>query len=152
VLLESIGADVYHVSVCIVLLMWFWPLGCISFIVRRTYDRACSMRMGVHDVLFRTTIEGQGDDEQRQAYLSDIDQFRMLGCFAMTELGHSSYLRGCETTATYDRDSDSFIVHSPTLTATKIWIGMAGSTATHTGVSHRSSSSSNSSNRTAQLF
>ncbi|GBB90106.1 hypothetical protein RclHR1_00170010 [Rhizophagus clarus] len=42
-----------------------------------------------------------------------------------------SFLRGLETTATYDRETDEFIIHSPTLTSTKIWIGMAGQTATH---------------------
>jgi acyl-CoA oxidase len=49
------------------------------------------------------------------------------------KLGVSSFLRGLETTATYDKASDEFVIHSPTLTATKWWIGMAGETATHTG-------------------
>lgn len=51
-----------------------------------------------------------------------------------TELGHSSNLRGLETTSTYDRATNEFVIHSPTLTATKWWIGMSGETATHTGM------------------
>jgi len=37
----------------------------------------------------------------------------------MTELGHSSFLRGAETTAVYDSNSKQFIINSPTITATK---------------------------------
>jgi acyl-CoA oxidase len=37
-----------------------------------------------------------------------------------------------ETTATLDTKTDEWVVHSPTLTATKWWIGMLGQTATHT--------------------
>jgi alkylation response protein AidB-like acyl-CoA dehydrogenase len=42
----------------------------------------------------------------------DIESARVLGCFAMTELGHSSFLRGIETTATYDKPTGEFILHS----------------------------------------
>jgi acyl-CoA oxidase len=54
----------------------------------------------------------------------------MIG-FAVTEMGHGSNLRGIETTAIYNRESDSFTIHSPTETSTKWWIGGAGQTATH---------------------
>jgi alkylation response protein AidB-like acyl-CoA dehydrogenase len=50
----------------------------------------------------------------------------------MTELGTSSFLRGSETTATFDQENDEFVIHSPTLTSSKWWIGMSGHTATHT--------------------
>jgi acyl-CoA oxidase len=39
-----------------------------------------------------------------------------------------------ETTATFDPNSDEFIIHSPTITSTKWWIGGAGQTATHSAV------------------
>jgi len=57
---------------------------------------------------------------------------KIIGCFAMTELGHGSYIRGIETTATYDKNAQQFIINSPTETSTKWWIGLAGQTATHT--------------------
>lgn len=50
----------------------------------------------------------------------------------MTELGHSSHLRGLETTATYLPESQEFVIHTPSLTGSKWWIGNAGQIATHT--------------------
>jgi len=38
---------------------------------------------------------------------------------------------GLETTATFDPATDEFIIHTPTLTATKWWIGGAAHSATH---------------------
>ena len=60
-----------------------------------------------------------------------LSNFGVLGCFAMTEIGHGSFVRGLETTATFDAATDEFVVHSPTPTADKCWIGSAGQTATH---------------------
>ncbi|KAL7422579.1 fatty-acyl coenzyme A oxidase [Cryptotrichosporon argae] len=58
----------------------------------------------------------------------------VIGCFAMTELAHGSNVAGLETTATFDRASDEFVIHTPHLGATKWWIGGAASTATHAAV------------------
>ena len=52
----------------------------------------------------------------------------------MTEIGHGSFVRGIETTATYDIATKTFDIHSPTLTSTKWWIGGAAKTATHAAV------------------
>jgi acyl-CoA oxidase len=43
-------------------------------------------------------------------------------------------VQGVETTATFDEASDEFIIHSPTITATKWWIGGAAHSATHGAV------------------
>ncbi|CEG77565.1 Putative Acyl-coenzyme A oxidase [Rhizopus microsporus] len=48
-----------------------------------------------------------------------------------TEIGHSSALRGIETTATFDIETDEFVINSSTITSTKWCIGLAGQTATH---------------------
>jgi len=51
-----------------------------------------------------------------------------MGCFALTELGHGSNVKGVETTATYDKENKEFILHTPTEKAMKFWIGGASKT------------------------
>ncbi len=40
-------------------------------------------------------------------------------------MGHGSNARSIETVATYDPDTQEFIIHTPTETAQKFWIGNA---------------------------
>lgn len=53
-----------------------------------------------------------------------------LGCFALTELGHGSNVRGIQTTAHYDKETEEFVINSPTDLAMKFWIGGAAKSAT----------------------
>ena len=46
-------------------------------------------------------------------------------------MGHGSNIGGIETTATFDLQTDEFIIHTPNLRATKFWPGGLGITATH---------------------
>ncbi|KAI8608014.1 hypothetical protein BC830DRAFT_1157137 [Chytriomyces sp. MP71] len=104
-------------------------------LLMRTMAECCNsfnMRLGVHAILFRTTINVFGSEAQRDEWIPKVDSFTVVGSFAMTELGHSSSLRDLETTATYDKMKDQFVLNSPTVTSTKWWIGMVGQTATHT--------------------
>lgn len=50
------------------------------------------------------------------------------------ELAHGSNVAGLETTATFDRTTDEFVIHTPHVGATKWWIGGAAQTATHCAV------------------
>ena len=54
-----------------------------------------------------------------------------MGCYAQTELGHGSNVTGLETTATFDESSDEFVIHTPTISATKYWPGGLGMFASH---------------------
>jgi acyl-CoA oxidase len=38
---------------------------------------------------------------------------------------------GIETTATFDKGSDEFVIHSPTISSAKFWPGALGFTASH---------------------
>ncbi|KAI9594845.1 hypothetical protein BDF19DRAFT_423262 [Syncephalis fuscata] len=96
------------------------------------YSEMFGMRIYVHEMLFNQSLIISGSNEQHEEWKDLIETWGVIGCYAMTELGHSSFLRGLETTATFDKVTDEFVIHSPTLTATKWWIGMAGETATHT--------------------
>lgn len=42
-----------------------------------------------------------------------------------TELAHGSNVAGLETTATFDERTDEFVIHTPSVSATKWWIGGA---------------------------
>eukprot|EP00009_Paramoeba_aestuarina_P007798 CAMPEP_0201509926 /NCGR_PEP_ID=MMETSP0161_2-20130828/2821_1 /ASSEMBLY_ACC=CAM_ASM_000251 /TAXON_ID=180227 /ORGANISM="Neoparamoeba aestuarina, Strain SoJaBio B1-5/56/2" /LENGTH=702 /DNA_ID=CAMNT_0047905019 /DNA_START=69 /DNA_END=2177 /DNA_ORIENTATION=- len=98
------------------------------------YDPSYFTRNGVHFGLFLSALQGQGDEFQIAEWFKQGIIFQILGCFAMTEIGHGSFLRGLETTATYDPKTEEFIINSPTITSTKWWIGGAAHTATHATV------------------
>ncbi|RLN46669.1 hypothetical protein BBJ29_001396 [Phytophthora kernoviae] len=95
------------------------------------FDLPLWTRNGVHFGLFLGAIMGQGDQEQQDEWMLPTMMLELFGCYAMTELGHGSFTRGFETTATFDEETDEFVIHTPTDTATKWWIGGAGQTATH---------------------
>lgn len=44
----------------------------------------------------------------------------IIGAYAQTEMGHGTFIRGLETTATYDPSTKEFVMHSPTITAYKV--------------------------------
>ncbi|CAG9467403.1 unnamed protein product [Pedinophyceae sp. YPF-701] len=85
----------------------------------------------LHTAMYIPTLESQGTDEQHKLFLEPALQFRNIGTYAQTELGHGTFVRGIESTATYDPETREFIMHSPTLTATKWWPGCLGKTSTH---------------------
>ena len=60
-----------------------------------------------------------------------INNLNILGCYAQTEMGHGSNVAGVETTATFDKLIDEFIINTPTIRATKFWPGGLGKIATH---------------------
>jgi acyl-CoA oxidase len=64
-------------------------------------------------------------------YFTKALNYEIIGCYAQTELGHGSNVRGLETIATWNSDDKTFTIHSPTLTASKWWIGSLGRTANH---------------------
>jgi alkylation response protein AidB-like acyl-CoA dehydrogenase len=95
------------------------------------YDRSFAMRYSVHAIFFREAIRLQGTSEQWETWKHAIDNFQVFGCFAMTELGHSSALTRLETTATLDIETSELVVNSPSLLSTKFFVGGAGHSATH---------------------
>ena len=94
-------------------------------------DSGMTIRWFVQRLLWIETLRNQGTPEQIEFWTKGAREFSLVGCFGMTEMGSSSYLRGAETTSHYDHSNGTFTIHSPTTTATKIWIGQAGQIATH---------------------
>ncbi|CAK9173271.1 unnamed protein product [Ilex paraguariensis] len=85
----------------------------------------------LHWGMFIPAIKGQGTEEQQQKWLPLAYKMQIIGCYAQTELGHGSNVQGLETTATFDAQTDEFIIHSPTLTSSKWWPGGLGKVSTH---------------------
>jgi acyl-CoA oxidase len=81
--------------------------------------------------MFYSTIANLGTKEQAEKWLPMIRALRMTGCYAQTELGHGSYVQGIETTATFDKEKQEFIINSPTITSTKFWPGDMGKFSNH---------------------
>lgn len=86
---------------------------------------------GLHESMFLITLRDQGNSEQHEKFLKPAQDYKYIGCYAQTELGHGSNVRGLETTATWNAEDKTFTIHSPTLTASKWWIGSLGRTANH---------------------
>lgn len=86
---------------------------------------------GLHYNAFIPVLKSQGSDEQIAEWLPRCENLEVIGCYAQTELGHGSNVQGLETIATFDEQSQSFIVDSPTLTSAKWWVGGLGTVANH---------------------
>ncbi|KAK5639615.1 hypothetical protein RI129_012107 [Pyrocoelia pectoralis] len=85
----------------------------------------------LHYVMFIPTLMGQGTYEQQAEWIQKAWKCTMIGTYAQTELGHGTFIRGLETTATYDPETEEFIINSPMLTSYKWWPGGLGHTANY---------------------
>ncbi|XP_078699304.1 peroxisomal acyl-coenzyme A oxidase 1-like [Branchiostoma floridae x Branchiostoma belcheri] len=90
--------------------------------------------IGLHWIAFIPTILQQGTEEQKQKWLKPAQDLSIVGAYAQTEMGHGTFVRGLETTATYDPITQEFVIHSPTLTSTKWWPGGLGKTSNYATV------------------
>lgn len=86
---------------------------------------------GLHASMFLITLREQGTPAQHELFLKKAENYEYIGCYAQTELGHGSNVRGLETTATWNSDDQTFTLHSPHLTSSKWWIGSLGKAANH---------------------
>jgi len=97
-------------------------------------DLSLMVKAGVQWGLFGGAVENLGTERHHEAYVKQIISLELRGCFAMTETGHGSDVQSLETTATYDPETEEFIIDSPTPTARKDYIGGAAETASMASV------------------
>lgn len=87
----------------------------------------------LHDSMAYSTVQAQASQEQLidMGWEESMRDGKFIGCYAQTELRHGSNLSGLRTTATFDQDSDEFVIHTPDPADAKCWAGGLGKTATH---------------------
>lgn len=83
------------------------------------------IKAGVQWGLFGGAIHHLGTERHHRAYLADIADLTLPGCFAMTEKGHGSDVQSLRTTATYEERTGEFVIATPDADATKDYIGNA---------------------------
>jgi acyl-CoA oxidase len=83
------------------------------------------VKCGVQFGLFGGAVLHLGTRRHHERYLADIATLRLPGCFAMTETAHGSNVQALGTTATYDAETQEFVVHTPDDGARKDYIGNA---------------------------
>ncbi|KAL3668007.1 hypothetical protein V7S43_006879 [Phytophthora oleae] len=89
----------------------------------------CPSSTALHTGMFFKNLGLLFTNKQQAKWMQMAKQWRMVGCYAQTELGHGSNVRGLETIATYIPATDEFEIHSPTLTSMKWWPGALARTA-----------------------
>ncbi|HEY9487804.1 MAG TPA: acyl-CoA dehydrogenase family protein, partial [Chryseosolibacter sp.] len=99
---------------------YFAIMECLSY-----HDLSLVIKFGVQFGLFGMSIYFLGTEKHHKVYLKDVGTLKLPGCFAMTETGHGSNVRGIETTATYLHQTKSFVIHTPFALAQKEFIGNA---------------------------
>ena len=88
-------------------------------------DLSLLVKVGVQFGLFGGAVLHLGTERHHERYLADIASLELPGCFAMTEDGHGSDVQHLRTTATYDPETQEFVVDTPDDDAHKMWIGNA---------------------------
>lgn len=89
------------------------------------FDLSLVVKFGVQFGLFGGAILNLGTERHHRELLGEVGRAEHLGGFAMSELGHGSNVRDIETVARYEPDRGVFVIHSPSPSARKEWIGNA---------------------------
>lgn len=89
------------------------------------HDLSLTIKFGVQFGLFQGSVQLLGTRWHHEHFLPRIARGELLGVFAMSELGHGSNVRDLETTATYDAATQEFVVHTPSGSGHKEWLGNA---------------------------
>ncbi|MEQ8360049.1 MAG: acyl-CoA dehydrogenase [Cytophagales bacterium] len=89
------------------------------------HDLSTVIKFGVQFGLWGMSVYFLGTKKHHDKYLAAIGSLELPGCFAMTETGHGSNVKGIETTATYNHNKQVFIINTPHMGAGKEYIGNA---------------------------
>src|SRR5699024_7171186 len=88
-------------------------------------DLSVFVKSGVQFGLFGGAISNLGTQQHHERYLEGVLDLSLPGAYAMTETGHGSDVQSLLTTATHDPETDELVIHSPSPSARKDYIGGA---------------------------
>ena len=88
-------------------------------------DPSLQIKSGVQWGLFGSAVFQLGTKKHHDRWVRDIASVELPGAFAMTETGHGSDVAAIGTTATYDPDTEEFVIHTPFRGAWKDYLGNA---------------------------
>lgn len=88
-------------------------------------DPSLQIKSGVQWGLFGAAILQLGTKAHHDKWLRDVISLELPGAFAMTETGHGSDVAAIGTTATYDPETQEFVIHTPFRGAWKDYLGNA---------------------------
>jgi acyl-CoA oxidase len=88
-------------------------------------DLSLLVKFGVQFGLWGGAVQQLGTERHHERYLRRTASLELAGCFAMTEAGHGSDVQNLGTTATYDPDTQEFVIDTPCDAAHKAYIGNA---------------------------
>lgn len=86
----------------------------------------------LHKAMFEVSVRYLGDDAQNQKWLKKIMSNQIIGSYGQTELGHGSNVRGLETEAVLDKQTDEWVINTPRISSAKFWPGDMGLIGNHT--------------------
>ena len=101
------------------------PKSIAAFETLGFFDLSLLVKFGVHFGLFGGSVLQLGTRKHHDRYLRAIGALELPGCFAMTETAHGSNVRDIETTASYNIQTQEFVIHTPSRGACKEYIGNA---------------------------
>lgn len=88
-------------------------------------DPSLQIKSGVQFGLFGAAILHLGTEAHHDRWLPGVMDVSLPGAFAMTETGHGSDVSSIGTTATYDPETEEFVVNTPFRAAWKDYLGNA---------------------------
>ncbi|QUY62859.1 acyl-CoA dehydrogenase family protein [Gulosibacter molinativorax] len=88
-------------------------------------DPSLQIKSGVHFGLFGAAILHLGTEPHHDKWLPGVMDVSNPGAFAMTETGHGSDVASVATTATYEPETEEFVINTPFRAAWKDYLGNA---------------------------
>lgn len=88
-------------------------------------DPSLQIKAGVQWGLFTSAILQLGTEEHHRAWIPAAMSLETPGAFAMTEIGHGSDVQSLATTATYDPETEEWVIRTPIRAAWKEFLGNA---------------------------